>query len=264
MKIGIAGIGVVGGATLKSFQLHNINVKPYDKYKNIGAFDDLLDADIVFLCLPTLYNQEMQSYDKTALNEVCAGLSEKKYSGIVVVKSTVEPGTTQVFAEKYNLSMMHNPEFLTARTAFEDFHNQPHIIIGTTTSSNQQQLENITQFYKKYYSSAEYTVCSSTESEMIKIFCNCFYSVKVQFFNELYLLCQKHSVNYDNIKNTMIKNGWINPQHTSVPGPDGKLSYGGMCFPKDTNALLSHMKLMGTAHRVLEATVLEHNEMRDD
>ena len=40
----------------------------------------------------------------------------------------------------------------------------------------------------------------------------------------------------------MLKNGWINPMHTTVPGPDGQLSYGGFCFPKDTNALLQFMK----------------------
>ena len=62
----------------------------------------------------------------------------------------------------------------------------------------------------------------------------------------------------------MLKNGWINPMHTNVPGPDGKLSYGGFCFPKDTNALLNHMKRMNTPHNVLQATIDERNVMRDD
>ena len=62
----------------------------------------------------------------------------------------------------------------------------------------------------------------------------------------------------------MIKNGWINQMHTQVHEPDGKLSYGGMCFPKDTNALLQHMRKHDTPHRVLEATVIERNILRDD
>ena len=70
--------------------------------------------------------------------------------------------------------------------------------------------------------------------------------------------------NYDNVKDLMLKNKWINPMHTDVPGPDGKLSYGGYCFPKDTNALLNHMKRENTPSMVLEATVLERNIMRDD
>ena len=60
----------------------------------------------------------------------------------------------------------------------------------------------------------------------------------------------------------MLKNKWISPTHTSVPGPDGKLSYGGMCFPKDTNALLQLMKKKDVPCKILEATILERNEMR--
>ena len=62
----------------------------------------------------------------------------------------------------------------------------------------------------------------------------------------------------------MLKNGWINPMHTNVPGPDGQLSYGGLCFPKDTNALNEFMKRNDIPHRVLDATIGERNEMRDD
>ncbi len=52
--------------------------------------------------------------------------------------------------------------------------------------------------------------------------------------------------------------------HTQVPGVDGKLSYGGYCFPKDTNALLHHMKKMNTPCQVLESTIDERNQMRSD
>ena len=69
---------------------------------------------------------------------------------------------------------------------------------------------------------------------------------------------------YDVVKDLMLKNKWINPMHTNVPGTDGKLSYGGYWFPKDTNALLEHMKREGTFHGVLEATIEERNKMRSD
>ena len=62
----------------------------------------------------------------------------------------------------------------------------------------------------------------------------------------------------------MLKNKWINPMHTQVPGVDGKLSYGGYCFPKDTNALLQHMKRLEVPSKVLEATIIERNLMRSD
>jgi UDP-glucose 6-dehydrogenase len=62
----------------------------------------------------------------------------------------------------------------------------------------------------------------------------------------------------------MIQNGWINPMHTDVPGHDGKLSYGGACFPKDTQALLAFMKSHNSDHLVLENTVIEQQIMRND
>ena len=61
----------------------------------------------------------------------------------------------------------------------------------------------------------------------------------------------------------MLKNEWINPMHTQVPGPDGKPSYGGACFPKDTNALLHFMRTKGSPHKVLEGCVEERNSMRE-
>ena len=84
------------------------------------------------------------------------------------------------------------------------------------------------------------------------------------FFNELYLLCQKLGISYNNVSSTMLKNGWINPMHTIVPGTDGKLGFGGMCFPKDTAALLAFMKTEGVPHKVLEAAVEECKQVRHE
>ena len=98
----------------------------------------------------------------------------------------------------------------------------------------------------------------------MKLFANSFYSVKIQFFNELYLLCQKTNTNFDIVKDLMLKNNWINPMHTNVPGRDGQLSYGGFCFPKDTNALFAFMNEKQTNCKVLEATIQERNQMRND
>ena len=119
-------------------------------------------------------------------------------------------------------------------------------------------------FYSKFYPDAKISVCTSTESESMKIFANSFYSVKIQFFNEIYLLCEKMGCSYESVRDLMLENNWINPMHTQVPGPDGLLSYGGSCFPKDTSALLKYMKKYETPFKVLEATILERNEMRPD
>jgi nucleotide sugar dehydrogenase len=265
MKVGIIGVGFVGGAMKKSFEMKEQTVIAYDKFKDLDTFEDTLNCDIIFLCLPTLFNEETNEYDKTPMHEICGKLEKGNYSGLVVIKSTVEPQTTNIFGAKYqSLKFIHNPEFLTAATAFEDFHNQTHIVLGKGPNVTHEDMKPLVRLYKELYPTAEMSLCSCTESESMKSFVNCFYSVKVQFFNELYLTCKANGCDYDIVKELMLKNKWINPMHTDVPGPDGQLSYGGYCFPKDTNALLQHMKNRDVPHEVLEATISERNKMRDD
>lgn len=263
-KVGIIGIGFVGNAILKSLQKHGFDqstVKIYDKYKkDIDNFENILDTDLVYLCLPTLYSDNKKEYDKTSLHEICYLLNKNKYNGYIVIKSTVEPGTSEDLANKYGLKIFHNPEFLTARTAVIDYHNQKHIVLGKTSKIS--QYISLYNFYKKYYPEAEISVCKSYESESMKMFVNSFYAMKVEIFTEFYLLCLKNNADYNTIKDLMLKNGWINPMHTTVPGPDGLISYGGSCFPKDTEALLQYMKRLDVPHEVLEATIRERNKLR--
>ncbi len=262
--ISIIGLGFVGGSMLKSFKQKKFEVLGYDKFKESDSFKDCLKSKIMFLALPTIFSEETNTYDKEPMHETCEKLVENNYKGLVVIKSTVEPETTKIFSEKYNLKFIHNPEFLTAATAFEDFHNQKHIVLGKDQNITDNDMKILVEFYKKSYPDAEISICTSTESESMKSFVNCFYAAKVQFFNELFLLCKSMNCDYDTVKDLMLKNKWINPMHTNVPGPDGKLSYGGYCFPKDTNALLQFMKTKNTNHKVLSAVIEERNEMRND
>ena len=266
MRVSIIGLGFVGGSMKKSFELKGSVVKGYDKFKDdTDSFDDCLDSEIAFLALPTIFDEEQMSYDCSCIEEVCERLVKSQYEGVVVIKSTVEPTTTEKLCDTYpSLKFVHNPEFLTAATAYEDFHNQTHIVLGKGKTATDEDINTLIQFYSKYYPDAEVSTCTSTESESMKSFVNCFYAVKIQFFNELYALCEKMNCDYDVVKDLMLKNKWINPMHTDVPGVDGQLSYGGYCFPKDTNALLHYMKREGTHHKILEATVIERNLMRND
>jgi nucleotide sugar dehydrogenase len=265
MTISIMGLGFVGGSMYKSFNVKGASVKGYDKYKeNTDSFEDCLDSEACFLALPTIFDEEKMSYDHSCIDEVCGKLTEAKYEGIVVIKSTIEPTTTEKLCNTFPLKFVHNPEFLTAATAYEDFHNQKHIVLGKSKNADDSDIEYLKFFYSKYYPDAEISVCTSTESESMKSFVNCFYSVKIQFFNELYALCNKMGCDYNTVKKLMLKNKWINPMHTEVPGVDGQISYGGYCFPKDTNALLQHMKREDSPHLVLQATVDERNQMRND
>lgn len=264
----VIGLGFVGSALHKSFGLKKVDpLGGYDRYKNggIGSLEECLNSPIIFLCLPTLYDEIRGEYDKSAIKEVLAILASYKYPGVVVLKSTVEPGTTEELSKLHpGLNIMHNPEFLSAATAFHDFHNQTHIVLGQGRNCSKENLKTVHDFYAKYYPKAEISECKSAESESMKSFVNSFYAVKIQFFNELYLLCQSQGSDFETVKTLMLKNEWINPMHTQVPGHDGKLSYGGACFPKDTNALLQCMKKHGSPHQLLEGCVRERNNLRGD
>lgn len=273
ITIAIIGLGFVGSAMYKSFSNKitefgyesKYKIIGYDKYKqndNNASINECLKSDIIFLSLPTVYDAQTKNYDISPLIEWCELLHNNIYRGIIVIKSTICIGTTNELSHKYQeLTFAHNPEFLTARTAYEDFHNQKHIVLGI---SNNKKIEPVISFYQDLYKNADISICNCIDSESMKLYCNVFYAIKIQAFNELYLLSNKTGGNYDKIVNLMLKNGWINPMHTQVPGPDGKLSYGGLCFPKDTNALVQFMKKINTPHKVLEATISERNEMRND
>lgn len=263
MKIGIIGLGFVGGAIYKSFKEKGINVVGYDKFKNVDKLEDCFDTDILFLCLPTLFDKVNKCFDKSIIIEVLNAINN--YNGLVVIKSTVEPTTTDYLQDQFpNLKLLINPEFLSASTAYEDFHSQSHIVLGKSSKCKDEDLLLLKDFYHQYYPNANISLCSSTEAESMKIFLNSFYSVKIQFFNELFMLCDKTNTNYNNVLDLMLKNNWINPMHTKVPGTDGQLSYGGNCFPKDTNALLCFMKNKECLCGILEASINERNKMRND
>jgi len=265
MNIAIIGLGFVGNAIYKTLKLKKIdNIVVYDKFKNggIGNINECLNSDIMFLCLPTLYDIKLKKYDLVPIEDTLKYLKKNNYKGLAVIKSTITPGTTNELSKKYNLNLCHNPEFLSAKTAFDDFLNQNHIVIGKSINCNKFEL--LEKFYKKHWPDAEISICSSDESETVKLGCNCFYSVKIQFFNELFLMCSEGNYDFEKVKNIMLKNNWINPMHTNVPGTDGKLSYGGYCFPKDTNALASYLDNKKLPNLVLKSTIEERNLMRKD
>jgi len=284
VKITIIGLGFVGEALLRAFVNINANSEynfyGYDKFKTNFHDDildniltnpnDYLDSDIIITALPTKYSEVLNSYDNSATFEVCKYLQDNNYSGVIVVKSTVTPGTTHKLCTTYpNLHFVYNPEFLTAKTAYDDIVKQDHIVLGKSKNCTNDDMAMVYKLYTEYWPQSVISTGTSVETEMMKIACNTFYSVKIQYFNELYCVVKYldeniESADFNNVREMMLKNNWINPMHTQVPGTDGKMSYGGLCFPKDTNALLSMMKDLDLPHKVLSATVEERNFMRDD
>lgn len=263
MPIGIIGIGCVGTAMQHSISSkQNVKVFVYDKYKKMGSIESCLKTDMCFLTLPTILNSDLE-YNIRPLQETLMFLSHRNYQGLVIIKSTVAPATSQNLSDIYqNLQILHNPEFLCAKTAFLDFQHQTHIVIGKTSNVQNKNVDTLRIFYETHYPNADVSICSSEESEMMKICCNSFYASKIQLMTEFFSICKIQNISYLTVKSLMLKNKTISPMHTDVPGHDGQISFGGACFPKDISAFITHIKKKGGLHTVLSSVLSEQKDCR--
>jgi UDP-glucose 6-dehydrogenase len=71
-------------------------------------------------------------------------------------------------------------------------------------------------------------------------------------------------VDFNDVRDLMLSNEWIHPMHTSVPGPDGQISFGGACLPKDISALTEYMNYLGIDNAVMDSVIREREKMRKD
>lgn len=133
-RIGIMGIGMVGGALNYFFEISGIKTCIYDKYKHLGSIDEVNGADVVFICVPTPYGDKKHGFDISYVEDAVNNLGGEK---IVVIKSTVLPGTTEKLQKKCDRhKFLFNPEFLVEKTAKNDMCNPDRQILGFTDKSS--------------------------------------------------------------------------------------------------------------------------------
>tara|TARA_Y100000994_G_scaffold179110_1_gene148063 strand:+ start:1014 stop:1856 length:843 start_codon:yes stop_codon:yes gene_type:complete len=244
MRIGIVGQGYVGTAVKTIFEKHyDTNTFDLNGECNCKNLDELVSgSDIIFICLPT----PMKKNGSCDIS-IVQGTVEKinKISDlnnkIVAIKSTVPPGTTEKLNKNCNnISVLFNPEFLTEANFIEDFKNQNRIIIG----GDRPESTTLRQVYSLVFPNARIVKTSSKIAEMVKYLTNTFLATKVSFSNEMKLLCDDLDIDYDKVVEYSIYDERLGKSHWAVPGPDGKLGFGGSCFPKDLNAILYLSKSM--------------------
>ena len=137
--------------------------------------------------------------------------------------------------KKYNyLSIVFNPEFLTEINFIEDFKKQNRIILGGPRPATTI----MKMIYSKAFPKAHIIKTGSKTAEMVKYFTNTFLATKVSFANEMKEICDGLKIDYDKVVEYAIHDERLGKSHLAVPGPDGKLGFGGSCFPKDLNALI--------------------------
>ena len=249
MKIGIIGQGYVGTAIKVGFEPH-YELETYDKYDKDKStcdnlFDLVMECDVMFVCVPTPMNVKDGSCHIDIVEEVITEINEivletESYpyhiKPIVVIKSTVPPGTTdRLHSKNRGIDVIFNPEFLTEMNFIEDFKNQSRIILGGIRRGTNK----LRQIYSRVFPHATIVKTGATYAEMVKYFVNCFLATKVSFANEMKQICDKIDIDYDKVVEYATYDDRLGKSHWAVPGPDGELGFGGHCLPKDLDALIS-------------------------
>lgn len=264
ISIGVIGNGFVGNAVANGFSpfvVDGVRIYDIDPKRRTHGLVGTINSDFVFICLPTpMVDAEGGECNLSIIEEFFDMLKKDDLSGnnpIFIIKSTVPIGTTRKLQEKHSwLNIIHNPEFLTAANAKEDFLNADRTVLG---GSCEQSLAKTKELYSEFFPDVPIHTMTSDESESVKYFANCFLATKVMFFNEMKVLTESLGVDFDKIGEAVTADTRIADSHWKVPGPDGDYGFGGTCFPKDTNALIDTMEKNGMNPLVLKA-VWEQNK----
>jgi len=233
--IGIVGNGFVGNAVYQNLRdKAECKVFDLDKNRSLNTLEEVINQDFIFVCLPTPMKMN-GSCDLSILDKFFDDLPDL-LTGTFVIKSTVPIGTTKKYTERHNV--IHNPEFLTARNAIEDYANAQRNIVG----GDEELCIDFIRFFEQCFPEIPSIITSSDESEAIKYFSNTFLAYKVAYFNKIYDLCQVVGMDYDVVCEGVTADSRIGKSHTKVPGIDNDRGFGGTCFPKDINSLINQME----------------------
>lgn len=236
INIGIVGCGVIGGALKDWVQNHNKNCSLFISDPPKGLNDDLSACNIIFMSLH-IKTEDNSLQDLTPFRQIIKNLPDVP----IFIRTTLIPGTCDELSRELHKRIYFMPEFLTERTAYQDFCNQPMIFTGEI------------ELLKQIFIGKKYIEMTSREAEIAKYAHNVFAAVKVTYFNGIYELAQKMGCDYNKIQEGVLLSGYINKMHTCVPGPDGSLGYGGKCLPKDLDAFLGVISNTNI-HKIIEET----------
>jgi UDPglucose 6-dehydrogenase len=235
---------------------HKENIKATDDYSS-----SIINSDVTFICVGTPSKKD-GSIDLTFIKEVTIEIAKilknKDDYHLVVIKSTVLPGTTRDIVlplleknskkkagKDFGLAM--NPEFLREGIAINDFLKPDRIVIGTYDEKGKKLLREI---YKNF--SCPIIETSLSAAEMIKYASNCFLATKISFINEIGNLCKKLKIDaYE------VADGVGFDERIGRAFLNSGIGWGGSCFPKDLQAILNwshenneHIKIIESAIEV--------------
>lgn len=254
MNVGIIGLGVIGSACKYGFEKLGHKVLVHDIKLNTNIVD-LIGSEIIFVCVPTPSNFD-GSCNIEIVESVVYELSNLNYKGVVAIKSTVKPTTTDKLKKETNLELCFVPEFLRERCAISDFtENHDLLAVGTESEKVFEVVKKCHGYYPK-----KIEMLTTIDAELLKYYSNVYNATKIIFANEMYEICQKVGANYSKIKDTFVKRGTTKDIYLDVN--ENFRGYGGVCLPKDTKALNSFVNELGLDLKLFETLDKENNKFR--
>jgi UDPglucose 6-dehydrogenase len=253
-RIGIIGVGVVGGAVREYLEAEGLEPALYDPGKRLGSPAEIDAADLIFVCVPTPYVSG-SGFDSSALESAFEVLRGEK---TVVIKSTVLPGTTERLQAKYpQHRVLFNPEFLREATALDDFLQPDRQIVGHCGDDAA-----LAQRILDLLPPAPYeAVVPARVAELTKYATNAFLAMKLIFANELHDLCLALGLDYQEVRRGFAADWRIAESHLDIHA-GGYRGYAGKGLPKDTMALLDLAEDLGVSMSLLEAAHATNAKLR--
>lgn len=225
-------------------------------------------CSLAIICVPTPMTDQPneQGFFKadTSIVEDCVKWLN---TPLILIKSTIPPGTTDLLSQYKNKPICFSPEYIgegkyqitpwkymsPVDPTLHDF-----VIIGGETPAA-EAIANI--FLAKLGPEKIYYLCSAVEAEIIKYMENSWGALKVIFANQYYQLCKKLGASYVKVREGWALDNRVERMHTAVfPGKQG---FGGKCYPKDLNAIAVKAREVGTPLTLIEEIVNYNNKIND-
>lgn len=250
----IGAAGVLGSALTYGFEKLGHKVFKHDL--RFGThLSDVLDSETVYLCLPTPESKtEPGRCDTSIVEKTIDDLHALKYTGIIVIKSTVEPGFTDSMIDKHkNPFICMCPEFLKEKQSYLDFMNQDVLIVGT---GNEEIYKAVVSHHGRYCKAT--FMVEPKVAELCKLFNNNFNSTLITFANSFYEICKAAGADYSKVKNIMVQRDHIHDSYLDVN--DNFRGFAGPCLLKDAKSLNFLANALGTQVKFFEYILSENDK----
>lgn len=266
-EILIIGYGYVGKAMANMLKNH-YQVVIFDPYYNGPATeefswlagDDLKEHNtanyaLTIICVPTPINQN-RSCDTSIVEETIKKINTE----VILIKSTISPGTTDYLKKKYNKRIVFSPEYVGEGNYWHPYPFQsdmkecPFLILGGAKPDTQYILDLFVPILgpkKTYYQ------CTAKEAEVIKYMENSYFGLKVIWANQMKDLCDALDVDYYSVRTGWALDPRVDDMHTMVF--KDKRGFSGKCLPKDLNAIVQSARNAGFDFPIMKE-VLRINE----